>query len=115
MTRGTVVDPSGQLDLGTVVADGANFRVEALAPASYYTGALSGAPANAKSDWVECLTCHRAHGTSAIMEGYADEKTKAAHDNGDDIADFVSRSGTDDPSALLRSNNRGVCEACHNK
>jgi hypothetical protein len=68
--------------------------------------------ANTDSDWLECLTCHRAHGTAASMVGWADEY---AADPSDDIADFVSRSGSGDPSALLRLNNRGVCEVCHNK
>lgn len=68
--------------------------------------------ANAKSDWIECLTCHRAHGTSVTMTGWANQ---LAADPNDDVADFVSRSGSGDPSALLRMNNRGVCEACHNK
>jgi Doubled CXXCH motif (Paired_CXXCH_1) len=68
--------------------------------------------ANTASDWLECLTCHRAHGTAATMVGWADEY---AADPSDDIADFVSRSGSGDPSALLRLDNRGVCEVCHNK
>ncbi len=67
---------------------------------------------NTESDWLECLTCHRAHGTGAKMSGWADEY---AADPSDDIADFVSRSGSGDPSALLRLDNRGVCEVCHNK
>jgi hypothetical protein len=67
---------------------------------------------NTSSDWLECLTCHRAHGTAATMKGWANEY---AIDPSDDIADFVSRSGSGDPSALLRLNNRGVCEVCHNK
>jgi hypothetical protein len=58
-----------------------------------------------QTDWIECLTCHRAHGTSAIMTGYAADPAAF------DLPDFPS--GT--PSALLRRDNRGVCEACHNK
>ncbi len=65
----------------------------------------SGNVNNDMSDWIECLTCHRAHGTSAIMTGYA--ANPAAYDLP------VFPSGT--PSALLRLDNRGVCEACHNK
>ena len=30
-----------------------------------------GSTANEDSDWIECLTCHRAHGTAAAMTGWA--------------------------------------------
>ncbi len=49
------------------------------------------------SDYIVCQTCHLPHGTSATMSGYADGAGPA----GD--------------SALLRENNRGVCQACHKK
>ena len=64
-----------------------------------------GTPSKSDSDWIECLTCHRAHGTISKMKGLA---AKPATDSG--IPDFIG-----DPSALLRLDNRGVCEACHNK
>jgi predicted CXXCH cytochrome family protein len=63
------------------------------------------------NDWIDCMTCHYAHGTTAIMTGYANVR---------DPADMVPDSGyggvppTDD-SALLRFNNRYVCQNCHNK
>ncbi len=66
---------------------------------------------NTRDDWVDCLTCHYSHGTTAVMSGYA---------NIDDPRDIVADSGkggvapTDD-SALLRTNNRNTCQACHNK
>ena len=63
----------------------------------------TGKPKTDKTDWVECLTCHRAHGTIATMEGFAVDTAG--------LPPFVS--GT--PSALLRMDNRGVCENCHNK
>jgi cytochrome c553 len=63
-----------------------------------------GNPTNASSDWIECLTCHRAHGTSAIMTGYA------ANPGAYDLPPFPA-----DQYSLLRRDNRGVCEACHNK
>lgn len=74
-----------------------------------------GAPTNEAQDWIECLTCHRAHGTAADMTGYA----SAA--GADDVLDvdgiarntFVAQNPV--PSALLRYDNRGVCERCHNK
>ncbi len=96
-------------------------------------------------DYIGCLTCHRAHGTAATMEGWA--VAEYYHDD-----DFDSLSGEDytpdgfwkprpvDPataeavadrhdgeegqlglrgvnptfsSALLRTDNRGVCQRCH--
>jgi hypothetical protein len=61
---------------------------------------------NEGSDWIECLTCHRAHGTKATMTGWA-------------TAANMSLTGSpyvgSEESALLRLNNRGVCETCHNK
>ncbi|MBI5231483.1 MAG: cytochrome c3 family protein [Coriobacteriales bacterium] len=74
-----------------------------------------GAPANEASDWIECLTCHRAHGTSASMSGWADETAAETHLSDPGYQDFIARQGASDPSALLRRNNRGVCEVCHNK
>ena len=71
-----------------------------------------GTPANEDTDWIECLTCHRAHGTSVTMTGWADE---LADDPNDEIPSFIAQSGTGEPSALLRLENRGVCEVCHNK
>ncbi len=63
--------------------------------------------AQTSGDWIECLTCHRAHGTVATMTGWADNNLAATEMGNQYI------SGT--PSALLRLNNRGVCESCHNK
>ncbi len=48
---------------------------------------------------VVCETCHLPHGTSAQMTGFA---------NGANAA-------TTNDSALLRLDNRGVCEVCHQK
>ncbi|OGO42619.1 MAG: hypothetical protein A2Z04_08995 [Chloroflexi bacterium RBG_16_57_9] len=60
--------------------------------------------ANTEPDYTKgfpgCLTCHVVHGTSAAMEGYATQ---------------VTVDGTPIDSALLRLDNRGVCEICHNK
>lgn len=78
-------------------------------------------------DWIECLTCHRAHGTDAEMSGYADATLQPIPGGGemagqlspqpdatnpDPEADGVNPTGD---SALLRADNRGVCERCHNK
>jgi cytochrome c553 len=75
---------------------------------------------------VGCLTCHFAHGSNADMSGWA-----AAHyqDNAGswipvrdatpgvepDKEDIVGVSGAAGTSALLRADNRGVCERCHEK
>jgi hypothetical protein len=77
-------------------------------------------------DYLGCLTCHRAHGSSVEMTGYA-----AAHLETNASGTYAPvRDGIPgvDPdkgsyggvnnqgsSALLRANNRGVCERCHNK
>lgn len=77
--------------------------------------ALSHDPANATTnnatDWMSCLTCHVAHGSSAVMTGFA---------NVADSRDPQPNSGTGGvpPSggnSLLRLDNRGVCQSCHNK
>lgn len=63
------------------------------------------------SDWIDCLTCHVAHGSSAVMTGYADvaDSTDPQPDSG---TGGIPPTGD---NALLRLNNRGVCENCHNK
>jgi hypothetical protein len=73
--------------------------------------AQSASGAAQPSDWVDCLTCHYAHGTTAVMTGFANvaDPTAQVQDSG---AGGVAP--TDD-SALLRQNNRFACEACHNK
>lgn len=74
------------------------------------------AQANNLSDYIGCLTCHRAHGTNVTMSGYANSKftTKPAPDSGGTTATTQGVQPTMD-STLLRANNRGVCERCHNK
>jgi hypothetical protein len=83
---------------------------------------------NRKGDWIECLTCHRAHGTAAAMTGFASNGVPGG-DTGawsvldiDGIARNTFPSPGDPslalvpvPSNLLRFDNRGVCERCHNK
>jgi cytochrome c553 len=77
-----------------------------------------GTTSNKKEDWIECLTCHRAHGTAAAMTGWA------GNTGGASAASIVDSTGVPTnlfpasnpvPSALLRYDNRGVCERCHNK
>lgn len=92
-------------------------------PLAHDRATESGAITNTVSDWVECLTCHRAHGTSAIMTGYAD-----SYSNWQPVPDSnpLAEFGTGvnllpdgvppaDGTVLLRLDNRGVCEVCHNK
>jgi predicted CXXCH cytochrome family protein len=54
------------------------------------------------NDMVVCMTCHLPHGSSAQMTGIADGAGLPGN-----------TSATD--SALLRLDNRGVCEVCHQK
>lgn len=74
---------------------------------------VAGSPAQTATDWIECLTCHRAHGTTAAMTGYAADAGAASVVDTDGVARNNFVSGTE--SALLRYDNRGVCERCHNK
>lgn len=72
-----------------------------------------GETGNSSSDWIDCLTCHNAHGASTIMTGFAN-----VADPVNDLRPDTGLSGGVPPtndSALLKLNNRGVCEACHNK
>jgi len=61
--------------------------------------------------WVDCLTCHVSHGTKATMSGYADvfDSTDPEPDSGVGGVDPANS------SALLRLDDRGVCQDCHNK
>jgi cytochrome c553 len=88
-------------------------------PLAHSPGTETGAPANRSEDWIECLTCHRAHGTAATTTGWANQLSAAT---GDEVPDFISRQSLivggvpfSEASNLLRYNNRGVCERCHNK
>lgn len=76
---------------------------------------------------ISCLTCHRAHGSEATMEGWA------VADLGGAVASPAPRRitvgntaapathanplgvGPNYSQAILRFDNRGVCERCHNK
>jgi predicted CXXCH cytochrome family protein len=85
-------------------------------------------PGSGGGQWTDgvlgCLTCHRAHGSSVEMTGWA-----SAHLETNTAGIYIPvRDGVPgvDPakgtlsnptgtSSLLRANNRGVCERCHNK
>lgn len=73
-----------------------------------------------RQDYIGCLTCHRAHGSSAQMSGWANSQLV---NNPSAVTTWTveQRTSADagvNPnftSALLRADNRGVCERCHNK
>ncbi len=59
-----------------------------------------------RHDPLSCLTCHVAHGSTARMSGHAG------------VVPWPNGNGTpsgDARSALLRVDNRGTCELCHDK
>lgn len=71
---------------------------------------------------VTCLTCHRVHGTATTMNGYALKPSTAALTPGADTGladeDLTPSQGLDHTnrlslSTLLFTDNRGMCEACH--
>jgi len=74
------------------------------------------------TDYLGCLTCHRAHGSSAVMTGWA--RAQLVYNN---PASFVNTWSVEPTtvvpagvnpnfsSSILRADNRGVCERCHNK
>lgn len=71
------------------------------------------------NDTLQCLTCHRAHGSSAVMTGWANARLK---NNPTAVVTWTVEPTTtlggvnpNFTSALLRADNRGVCERCHNK
>lgn len=79
---------------------------------------------------IDCLTCHRAHGTQAQISGWAVSQMQAVTGQTNSFAPVPLTKGVytspasatnplgTDPAyggALLRFDNRGVCERCHNK
>jgi predicted CXXCH cytochrome family protein len=78
-------------------------------PLDHPTSEQAGGKAYTTGDWIECLTCHNAHGSTATMSGWADLGAPST-------VDVVGDRGVMPvDSNLLKMNNRGVCEACHNK
>lgn len=59
-----------------------------------------------RHDPLSCLTCHVAHGSSASMSGYAGDVP---------WPDGSTSPGGNARSALLRVDNRGTCQLCHDK
>ena len=73
------------------------------------------------NDYMGCLTCHRAHGSASTMTGWAEARYIT---NASAVVTWmpeklpqptVSGVNPNFSSAILRTNNRGVCERCHNK
>jgi hypothetical protein len=62
-------------------------------------------------DALDCLTCHRAHGTAARMSGFAASASNVSPAAGT-ATGGVPPTGD---GALLRADDRGVCERCHDK
>jgi predicted CXXCH cytochrome family protein len=102
-------DGGGNLDYGGDISTfahridmpytfGANVNPETVGLGGYYLPlAQSGS-----GDLVVCMTCHLPHGTSTAMVGNAD------------LGGLPGETSATD-SALLRIDNRGVCEVCHQK
>lgn len=81
-------------------------------------------------NYIGCLTCHKAHGSSASMTGWAaaslaenaagtvipvQDGTPGVSPDKDGTPGIPGDDPMDGSSALLRANERGVCERCHNK
>jgi mono/diheme cytochrome c family protein len=73
------------------------------------------------NDYMGCLTCHRAHGSASTMTGWAEARYIT---NASAVVTWMpeklaqpTTSGVNPnfSAAILRTNNRGVCERCHNK
>ena len=67
---------------------------------SSFSGTPLETPTNGTIGKIACLSCHRAHSTTATVAGWASSWPR-------------SEGGTSSTSALLRMNNRGVCYNCH--
>ncbi|PKQ15450.1 MAG: hypothetical protein CVT67_09530 [Actinobacteria bacterium HGW-Actinobacteria-7] len=73
------------------------------------------------TDYMGCLTCHRAHGSDVTMTGWAN--SRLVYNGASAVNTWSVEPTTVAPvgvnpnvsSAILRADNRGVCERCHNK
>lgn len=88
------VDVHASLPTAAEMGDG---TVDTGTPLEIWTSGFNGLP-----DKVACLTCHRAHSSTAVMEDWAADWPRDPGVGG--------RSNT---SALLRMDNRGTCHNCH--
>ena len=62
---------------------------------------------------VTCLTCHRVHGTSTTMSGYALKISGGGLGDSDLTPSQAPSYDANSTSTLLYTNNRGMCQACH--
>lgn len=92
VTLGTNGDKPGIKGNGTSVWANMNSNVQLPVEQPLGYSATTGS-----TDEITCLTCHQSHGTSATMTAIAQQVLPA------------------NSSTLLRLNNRGVCQDCHNK
>ncbi len=116
------IDPAGAYDAADGFGMVTRHRHPVNVPMSNYLGprplignpgvplATDGGVVGSDS-WVDCLTCHVAHGSAVTMEGYANvwNSTDPEPDSGNGGVDPTQS------NALLRLDNRGVCQECHNK
>ncbi|TAK36644.1 MAG: hypothetical protein EPO21_01895 [Chloroflexota bacterium] len=79
------------------------------APKLFPTLRLASKDSTSLNNHVTCLTCHRVHGTSADMSGYALKKQFGGLADNDITPSQIDESRT----TLLYTDNRGMCEACH--
>jgi predicted CXXCH cytochrome family protein len=82
---------------------GANVNPETVGLSSFYLPLAE----TGTNNTVVCQTCHLPHGSSAAMTGFAN--------GGPTGAGTVPGDTTATDSALLRLDNRAVCEVCHQK
>lgn len=100
---------------------GADTITSSVLPLEARPGKLASESTWTRQDYLGCLTCHRAHGTAAQMNGWAVSSLKTDASKVPswypEKATAVVASGVNPnfSSAMLRSDNRGVCERCHNK
>lgn len=62
---------------------------------------------------VTCLTCHRVHGTASTMSGYALKISAGGLGDADLTPSQAPSYDPTSTSTLLYTNNRGMCQACH--
>jgi predicted CXXCH cytochrome family protein len=70
-----------------------------------------GGNGKAMGDSPNCLTCHVSHGSNASMQGSSDQLPNQWSLN----VKNPDGSGSGNDSFLLRVDNRGTCQMCHNK
>lgn len=125
LTIGTIADPlSRGLSVQTLIDPGLPLDM----PAGVSTASQIGTTQYFDDrGYIGCLTCHRAHGSEAGMSGWAVAKLattpvgaapiKVTPGNTALTAGFTNPLGVTPnySQAILRYDNRGVCERCHNK